>query len=122
MATINHTLANIVNENDSRISGKIATWTSLTETNNVGDKFEAIAYRDQTVQITGTFGGATITMQGSNDDVTWVTLKDTTGVDIEYSGTNRLVGILQAPRYVRPSISGGSGTSLKVVLASASAR
>jgi len=37
------------------------------------------------VQVTGTFGGATIALQVSNDGTNFVTLKDGTGSDITFT-------------------------------------
>lgn len=59
------------------------------------------------MQVTGTFGGATITLQVSNDGTNWATLVNNgTNVSLTAAGN---VEFTTAARYIRPSSSGGTG-------------
>lgn len=85
-----------------------------------GDTFDAFTLTQQyglaaSVQVTGTFGGATITMQVSNDGTNWVTARglDTTDIILTAAGY-REFSLCAA--YIRPSITGGSGTNLTVTM------
>lgn len=85
-----------------------------------GDTFDAFTLRQQyglaaSVQVTGTFGGATITMQVSNDGTNWVTAKDLQGADITFTATGYDELSLSAA-YIRPAIASGSGSSLSVIM------
>lgn len=67
------------------------------------------------VQATGTFGGGTVKVQGSNDNTNWVDLKDTGGLAIEITGDGG-AQFFSAYRYLRPLITGGSGDDVDVYI------
>ncbi len=67
------------------------------------------------VQVTGTFGGATVTLQGSNDGTNYVTLKDLSGADISFT-TAGLAYFDGRTLYIRPGISGGSSDDVDVTV------
>lgn len=70
---------------------------------------------DRSVQASGTFGGATVKLEGSNDGVTYFTLNDPIGTDI--TGTSAyLYQIMELTRYIRPVTSGGTGTTITVTV------
>ncbi len=76
---------------------------------------------DKTVVATGTWGGATLIVQGSSDGVTYVTLNDSRGEGNAISLTaDNAVTIAENPQYIRASTSGGTGTSLTVTITSQS--
>lgn len=92
----------------------VYTWAAVTET----DTFAALdmaEYEAAAVEFTGTFGGATIVLQGAVLS-TYATLKDAPGgSDISKTAAGwQTVG--QQPRYVKPSASGGSSQSLTATL------
>jgi hypothetical protein len=64
----------------------------------------------KTVQVTGDLDGNTLTMQGSNDGITWFTCTDQAGADVAFTSAGGKV-IAENPTYVRPKISAGSGAS-----------
>jgi hypothetical protein len=73
------------------------------------------------MQIGGTFGGATVTMEGSDDGVTYFTL---TGEN-PAGGSDALVSATSAnrwdvknviPQFIRPNVSGGDGTTAITVI------
>lgn len=67
------------------------------------------------VQVTGTFGGATVTMTGSNDGTNYVTLKDVNGNDVSFTAAG-LVGFDGLTLYVKPAITGGTADSVTVTV------
>jgi len=79
------------------------------------EKQGSVNFPDKTVSITGTYGGATLVIEGSNDNVTFVTLHDTFDVAatsaISVTAGNHVLGILESPRYIRPNVTGGDGTT-----------
>jgi len=70
---------------------------------------------DLTVQITGTFGTTTVTLQGSMDDTTYATLNDTAGTPAALSFTTAgYKHVQERANYLKVGLSGGTGTALKV--------
>lgn len=67
------------------------------------------------VQVAGTFGGATVTLEVSNDGANWVTLKDLSGNDISLTADG-LVDFSTGALQMRPAISGGSGDDVTVTV------
>lgn len=67
------------------------------------------------VQFAGTFGGATVTLQGSNDGTNYVTLTDPTGSDISVTSAG-LIEFSTACRYIKPGTSGGTGDAVDVTV------
>ena len=99
---------------DAEAQITIATWTGL----ETGDDGAAIRYggaADRTVQIIGTFGGATVTMQGSIDGTNWATLTDAQGNAIAATAA-ALEAITELVRFIRPIVTGGAGVSVTVLL------
>lgn len=70
---------------------------------------------DRSVQIEGTFGGATVVIQGSNDGTNWQTLTDPQGNALSKTAA-ALEQIEELTQYIRASTSGGTGTNLNVTL------
>lgn len=67
------------------------------------------------IQISGTFGGATVAFQASNDGTNFYTMKDLAGTDISATAAG-LFEFTTAALYIRPSISGGSANSVDAIL------
>ena len=67
------------------------------------------------VQVTGTFGGATITLQVSNDGTNYVTLKDGIGNDITFSAAG-MREFSTAALYLKPTSSGGTADNVIVTV------
>jgi hypothetical protein len=85
-----------------------------------GDTFEPFTLKQQyglaaSVQLTGTFGGATITMQVSNDGTNWATARGLDTTDITFTAAGYREFSLCAA-YIRPLITGGSGTGLNATM------
>lgn len=67
------------------------------------------------VQFTGTFGSATVVLQGSNDGTNYVTLKDVNGTDISATAA-AMFEFSTACRFLRVGISGGTGDDVDTTL------
>jgi hypothetical protein len=68
------------------------------------------------VQVDGTFGGATVALQVSNDGTTWAALNDVSGNAISVTAAG-FAEFSTAAVYIRPAISGGTSDSINVRLA-----
>jgi hypothetical protein len=99
-------------------SGVVRTiWTGIA----TGDTINAFTLPAQagsfgSVQINGTFGGATVVFQGSNDGTNWFTLSDVSNTAISVTA-NALRELRTSAVYVRPAISGGTGDTITVTCA-----
>lgn len=86
----------------------IVTWSPVTS----ADTCVAVRYpefADRSIHVSGTFDGATVQIQGSNNGgVSFATLADPTETTISIS-TERIRAILENTDYVKPVISGGGG-------------
>ena len=68
-------------------------------------------YADRTVQLVGTFGaGGTCLIEGSLDGNTYNTLSDSNGVALSLTA-GAIKVVTEVPRYIRPRISAGDGTT-----------
>lgn len=82
---------------------------------------------DKSCQVEGTFGGATMKLQGSNNSTTgadgnFETLNDPSGNAISLTSAG-LKQVTEATRWIKPATSGGTSSSLTVsVLCRRSAR
>jgi hypothetical protein len=87
----------------------IYTWTGLASASS-GDKIQGPGWTDRSIQFTGTFGGATLILQGSNDGVNWFTLHDPFSNLLSFTSA-ALAEVTEVTNYMRPTISGGDGTT-----------
>lgn len=94
----------------------VTTWPGLLQ-NDDGEPVRLAVYSDRSVQVDGTFGGATVTIAGSNDGANYFALSDTGGNPLTLTA-NALRQIVELPVFVKPRVFGGDGTtSVKVTLA-----
>lgn len=94
----------------------VTTWSGLAS-NDDGDPVRLAVFSDRSVQVVGEFGGASITIGGSNDGVTYHALTDTAGAPLTLAGA-ALRQIVELPVWIKPKVFGGSGsTSLTVIMA-----
>lgn len=93
-------------------------WTAVTE-NDVASAVGVNAqYQDRSVQIVGTFGGATVLFQQSADGTNYKTCTDPQGNAISKTSAD-MEQISEAAAFVKPSISGGTAQSLTITLMAA---
>jgi hypothetical protein len=79
-------------------------------------------YPNKSIQIGTTgdvFGGATVLVEGSDDGVTFTTIKDIQGNSVSTLTATRY-DVTDIPYHIRPRSSGGSGTSVTVIITSRS--
>lgn len=93
----------------------ITTWSTLAAGDD-GAPVRLAVYSDRSVQIAGTFGGASVTIGGSNDGVTYHALSSTDGEPLTLTA-GALKQIVELPIWIKPRIFGGDGTTnLTVIL------
>lgn len=97
-----------------------ARWDMVTG-DTTGDAAEFPDQTDAVVTLTGTWGGGTIVIEGSNDGTTYVTVTDPQGNAISKTA-NALEQITEVPRYLRPALSGGSGVAVRVMIKATGAK
>ncbi len=101
------------------------TWT-LTTADGTGDAISIPGAADRTVQFLGTFGSATVLMEGSlvddpsADDTDWFTLTDGQGTAISFTAKGGEF-VAENTLWLRPRLSvAGSGAAITVRLLSKS--
>ena len=93
--------------------GRLYQWT-LTNGDD-GAPIEAVEFADRSVQVAGTFGGASVAIEGSNDSAAYATLTDPQGNDLAIVGA-KVEMITEVTRLIRPRVVGGAGTIVTVSL------
>jgi len=106
-------MATVIGNTNGDPNGVTASWTLGNADTGVAANIRR--YADRTVQVSGTFGGATVIIQGSNDNSTWFTLNDNTGAALSFVA-NGLKVMLENPSYIRPVSSGGAGSTIVVIV------
>jgi len=94
----------------------VVTWATLGGTDD-GAPFRLPCSADLTFQVVGTFGGATCALQGSNNGSTWHPLTQSSGTSNMSYTTAACHASNETPLFVRPNITGGTGSSITVTLA-----
>lgn len=93
----------------------VTTWSPLAAGDD-GAPVRLAVYSDRSIQVAGTFGGASVTIGGSNDGETYHALTDTKGETLTLTA-GALKAIVELPIFIKPRVFGGDGTTnLKVVL------
>jgi len=108
MATITST------KQEAEGGGYVVTWANVTE----ADVCAPVAFGgapDRSVQVVGTFGGATIGVHGSNDGTNFSALTDPQGNDIEITAA-KIEAVSELTRYIKPVTSGGSSSSVTIIV------
>jgi len=90
-------------------------WTAIPSA-STGTPDQISRFPAHSIQIGGTFGGATVTVEGSDDGVTYFTLTGENpagGADVPVSATaaNRFDLPNVVPQHIRPKVTGGDGTT-----------
>lgn len=113
MATVTPTLSKVGDQDDAAI---LLSW-ALTTTNTDGAPLEWTQWADRCFQAVGTWGGATLTIEGSNDGTNWAPLSNAAGGTAATFTANGAKTIIELPRYVRPNLTTpGSGAAVAVTL------
>lgn len=93
----------------------VTTWDGLLA-DDEGEAVRLAVYSDRSIQISGEFGGAAVTIGGSNDGTNYFALTDTSGATLAVTEAC-LKQIVELPVYLKPRVFGGDATtSLTVIL------
>lgn len=87
---------------DGSFDAKLFTW-ALTTADPTGVAFEYIQHTDVCFQAVATWGGATLTIQGSNDGTNWFSVRDPGGTAITFTADGGKQ-VLERPRFIRPNL------------------
>jgi hypothetical protein len=94
---------------------KKVIWETMGN-DDTGTSISLADHPDKTVDFIGTFGGATVILQGSQDDATWSTMVDSGGTALSFTAASTLKLIRDNPFFIRAKTSGGSGTDIDVII------
>jgi hypothetical protein len=114
MATKNATVSRMGQGGDD--TAMTFKWV-LTGTDD-GAPLEFLPWADRSVQVGSSgdnFNGGTVLLEGSNDGVTWTTLRDPTHTALTFTAAG-LRQVLESTAYIRPRAS-VAVTSVQVILA-----
>lgn len=95
-------------------------WTPIPS-GSVGTPENLSRFPMHSIQISGTFGGATVTVEGSDDDTTYTTLTGENpagGADslVSATGATRFDVPNVVPQFIRAKTTGGDGTTAVTVI------
>jgi hypothetical protein len=90
------------------------TWSGLSTGSTVGAAVNAVGNGDRNVQVIGTFGGGTVSILGSLDNVNFEVLQDVEGAALTFTAAG-IKGVLESPPWIRPAFS-STGGSVDVML------
>jgi hypothetical protein len=93
----------------------LLTWEALGNA-DVGGAHAVPFAADTTVQVIGTFGGATVKLQGSNNGADWFDLTKKGGTSAASVTAAGGFAVNEMPAFIRPSTSGGTGTDVDVIV------
>ena len=87
----------------------VVAWTGLAASGDVGDAQSYSNYGDKTFIVSGAFNGTpTVTIEGSNDGINWVTLSNRQGTSMTFTSAGMNTS-QDKPVFVRPRMTAGSG-------------
>jgi hypothetical protein len=87
----------------------VISWANLANGDD-GAPVQYTHFADRSVQVSGTFGGATVHIEGSIDGTNYEVLTDPQGNNLSLVAA-KIEAITEATRYIRPRVSGGDGTT-----------
>lgn len=105
------------NPGEDDLSLMLVTWPNLNNTQWLGTPVSMAQHSDATIQFNGTFNGATVVLEGSNDGTNYFTLTDAAGTATSYT-SKALKQVTERPLFVRPNAntSVGVATDLSATL------
>jgi hypothetical protein len=99
----------------------LSVW-NLTTADGTGEAIQSPGASDRAVQVSGSFGGATVLFEGSLDGTNWDTLHDPGGVAITFTAKG-INAISENAAFIRARLSpAGTGATIKASLLSRSTR
>lgn len=115
MVTINPSVTDIVGPSGG-VDAQSVTWAGITASTDTVMPYGRMDLGDRSIQVTGTFNGATVQLVGSNDGQNYFPLTTPAGVTIQFTSAG-LAQQIEAVLYVKPIISSGSGANITAVMA-----
>lgn len=101
---------------DEQVRAVAYRWTGYSTADDASPvKIQNMQGLAGSAQVTGTFGGATIALQVSNDGTNYVTLKDATGANITFSAAS-MAEFSTAALFIKPTSSGGTADDVTVTI------
>lgn len=98
-----------INDADGRV---LYSWTGLLN----GDTGTVVAMQERvnflSAQTVGTFGaGGSVSLQGSSDGTNWATMDDVSNTPIAMTASTKIWRIANPPKFLRPNVTAGDGTT-----------
>lgn len=91
-------------------------WEALATGDTINAlKLSGIGARRAAVQVIGTFGGATVKIQTSNDGTNFHDIKDIHNTAVSTTSA-AIIEITSAALYIKPAIAGGTADDVDVIL------
>ena len=84
------------------IDAIVATWTPLAASGDIGQALQRTDLADRSVQVTGTFAGATVVLEGSNDGTNYFTLANPAGAALSFAAAGLLLSLIHISEPTRP--------------------
>jgi hypothetical protein len=103
--------------------GHYANWI-LTQGDPTGSSLSQPGAADRTVHLFGTFDGATVVVEGSNDETetSWATMHDVSGALLSFTAAS-IALVAENPLFIRSrSTGGGASQSVNVNITTKGAR
>jgi hypothetical protein len=94
----------------------LATWADLA-TGDVGAGVPIAYAANLSCQVSGTFGGGTVTWQGSNDNTNWHPMTQRGGTTNMAYTAAALHTSQENPAWVRPAVTSGTSVAIDCTLA-----
>lgn len=89
------------------------TWAAIPADSS-GASVSGPGFTDRSFSISGTFGGATVVIEGSNDGVNYFTLHDPFANALSFTAA-ALAEVTEMALYMRPRVIGGTASAVDVV-------
>lgn len=94
-------------------SPQLPKWAALAN-GDAGDKWQLPPFRTAFFQVFGTFGvGGSVQLEGSNDGLNWGKLSPAA---LTAAGVFASLANNEAPKYIRPNVTAGDGTTALEVI------
>jgi hypothetical protein len=112
-------IARLIRKEEAWRESWVCQWVNAAGT-DTGVPLSLADANDKSVHVTGTLGGGSITLEGSNNYNSatgigdWVVLTDPQGNALTFTASNKIEAIMEAVCYVRPSFVGVTNASVYV--------
>jgi hypothetical protein len=110
-------MAEILREKIGNRDGSVllVTYQGITELEAEPDSLDVPEWADRCIQAAGTFNGASLVIEGSNNGTDWLPLSDQQGEPL-IKTQPFLEQITEVPRFIRPRVTSGSGFLINIYI------